>query len=150
MTRARSLLAGLLLALAAACSSTGGATPDPTVPAGYEAVPDEELFAAVRALPEVRSADLDHLDQLGQSNTYRAEVRLAPDLPRRQAVAVFDQVLEVLRHGRWEAGAVVQVSSSDATVSGVSVGLRQAADYEDRYGEQTGQEGWPPPFVRTG
>ncbi|VXC06977.1 hypothetical protein [Nocardioides sp. AX2bis] len=149
-TRARSLLAGLALALAAACSSTGGATPDPTAPAGYEAVPDEELFAAVRALPEVRSADLDHLDQLGQSNDYRAEVRLQPGLSRRELVPVFDRVTEILRHGRWGASTTVLVRSSGETESGTAHDLFTTEDFARFYGEQTGQEGWPPPFVRTG
>ncbi|VXC07081.1 hypothetical protein [Nocardioides sp. AX2bis] len=150
MTRARSLLAGLLVALAAACSSTGGATPDPTVPAGYEAVPDEELFSVPRSLPGVRASDLRYVDELGQSRSYRGRVTMQEGLPEERVDRTFDTVLRVLRHGRFGASYEVDVQSGSYVAGGVTFDLTLAEDYEARYGEQTGQEGWPLPSLRTG
>jgi hypothetical protein len=148
MTR---LLTGLLLcALALGASACGTSDQRPRrgdAPVDYAAVPDEELFTAVETLPTVRSADLGYVDQLGESNTYRAQVDLEPGLPRPQVAEVYDQVVEVLRHGRWGAATLVTVTSGDVVEQGGSRDLRTGEDYQDAYGPQTGREGWPPPFL---
>lgn len=148
MTR---LLSGLLvcaLALGASACSPGSEGPAPdAAPADYRPVPDEELFAAVERLPRVRTASLGYVDRLGESNTYRARVDLEPDLRRPQVVEVFDQVVEILRHGRWRAATLVTVTSGDVVEQDGGHDLFTQDDYDEFYGPQSGQESWPPPFV---
>lgn len=149
--RATSRWAALLaaLALSTGCGYDANSVEDRGAPASYEPVPDEELFAAVRALEDVRSAKLTYLDQLGQSNDYRAEVVLDAGLPQRRVTRAFDQVVTILRHGRWQASHTVLVYSPGETdaESGTAHDLFSAEDYNRYFGPQSGQEGWPPPFV---
>lgn len=116
-------------------------------PDGYSAVPDDELLAAIVALPAVRSADVDYVDELGRANTYDATVKLRRGVPRAGARRTFDQVVTVLRHGRWQASTSVEVLSDDVVVTGAGLDLVSSSDYEEAYGPQTGRQGWPPPFV---
>lgn len=149
MTRAVTALLLCALALGmSACTSSGQSHRRGEAPADYRPVPDDELFAAIESIPRVRSADLGYVDQLGESNTYRARVDLEPGLRRPEAVEVFDEVVEILRHGRWDAATLVTVTSGKVVEQGGGHDLYTGEDYEEHYGPQTGQAGWPPPFVR--
>lgn len=139
------LLGAIALGLSACGTSDEPRRGDP--PSDYAAVPDEDLFDAVRSLPRVRSADLTYVDQLGESNTYRATVRLGPGREPAEVSDVFDRVVEVLRHGRWRAAMVVTVVSGDVVDQDGGHDLFTGEDYEEFYGPQTGQAGWPPDFL---
>lgn len=140
-------LVALALLLATGCGAGPAVEPDDGRPADYVAVPDEELFDAIRSLPDVDAADVRYVNQISEANTYRAVVLLEPGADEDVVGDVFDQVVQVLRHGRWAATTIVTVRSGDVARSGDGRDPETAEEYDRVHGPQTGRVGWPPAFV---
>lgn len=134
----------------AACGTESSANTG--APSGYQPVPDQQLFTAIKRLPQVTESHVTYVNQLGTSNSYRGYVTLRPGLSEAKVTEAFDHVLVILRHGRWRADVGnIQAQSADIAVGSVSLDLGPGSSYrqtyEDRYGPQTGQKDWPPSFV---
>ena len=134
-------LAALLLATAfvfAACSPPGKGR---DVPA-YEAVPDNEIFAAVSELPGVTGHTLSFdADSFGRANNYSGTVTAERGTDGR---VLLDQVLALLWQGHLGAsyGIAVEVDGAPL-VTPRRIGLELRSDWPDRYGPQPGT-GVPP------
>jgi hypothetical protein len=127
-----------LVALAGACS---GGSEKATGP-DYEPVPDRELFSRIGRLPGVISTEIQHRDTFNDRHDYvgtvTADAKVDP-------VRLLDQVIAVLRQGRWQASMSLHVRQPDRTTTIVDLGLRSAGepDLTERYGPQPG-DGRPP------
>lgn len=126
----------LLLAATGGCSRAQEDQPD------YEPVPDRELFAQVAQLPGVVSTDIQHRDTFNDPNDYVGTVTAAAKV---DPVRLLDQVIAVLRQGRWQASMTLEVRQPDRTTTIVDLDLRSAGepDLTERYGPQPG-DGSPP------
>lgn len=135
----------VVVALCVALASCGG-TDEPKGP-GYTPISDKVLFTQIAAIPGVTKVDIEYVDTFENSNGYigTVDVRTGAD-----AVGVLDQVLAILRQGRWRAGMQVVVLQGGRQISTSALGLNAPTDRRltERYGPQPGN-GTPPESPET-
>jgi hypothetical protein len=128
--------ASALLALSAVLAALSGCTGSTAEPAGYDPVPDEQLFEQVGALPGVRAADLEYKDTFAHPSEYSGDVTVGRGV---DPVETLDAVSAILWQGRPEPTVVVTVRGPQGVLlDSTSVNLIGGSDFEDRYGPQPG------------
>ena len=124
----------------------GGGAGTASASASYQPVPDEQLFAAVRALPDVTGARISHRDNATDGSLYSGT--LVTD-GSTNPFATLDAAVAILRQGRQGAQITLAVAPDRARgiprqYTSTEFLDRSAADpLTERYGPQPGP-GTPP------
>lgn len=123
--------------------SAGSAQPS------YAPLPDDQLFAAIRALPSVTSSEVSFTDNITHGIQYRGTIYVDGSV---DPVRVLDQANAILWQGR-PARLAIEVVSGTRTSGSLAVtqrslgldliGSQAEAAYEKRYGPRPGT-GQPP------
>lgn len=131
------LVIGLLL-VASACSPGGSDRPARST---YTPVPDDEIFASIRALPGVERADLSFNDTF-PAQSYLASITLSTDA---DAQSVLDTVYAKLWQGREGADITLEAQQAGRVVrlDALDGGPTSRSRLTERYGPQPG-DGTPP------
>ncbi|WP_188779705.1 hypothetical protein [Marmoricola endophyticus] len=121
-------------------------------PRGFDAVPDEELRATIRSMPEVRTATLEYQTNFEMGDSYDGRVHLRPGLSDDEIDSVRDRIVLVLIQGHYDAQLAVDVIPE----SGRSVSVDRSLDLDEGFagfgnssvatllGPPAGERDWPP------
>lgn len=140
--------------LSACVLGSGGQVARPSVTASYQPLPDEQLYAAIGALPGVHKVQLTFSDTFENGRAYRGSVFVTdPAMQPAAAQALLDRVNAILWQGKPETTLAVEIRAEASPATKLlatpdDLGLRPSTGSwnqaeRDRYGPRPGT-GTPP------